>query len=555
MVRPVMRTWLGALALSAACYVGPQGSPDDGEGSTESDGDAPAPASCEAEAIGAEPMPMVRLRAFEYDNTIEDLLGDTTRPAQGFTADERLGVFEGNVIAPVGALAVEQYLDAAEAIAERAGLNLDALLPCSPGEPDSCARTFIEQFGRRAFRRPLTPDEIERLFAVYAGLESEGWAGPAPTFTDRIEVVLAAILQSPHLLYRVERGEPGDGDGPRRLLPHELATRLSFLLWASTPDDALLDAADADALDSPDAVEAHARRMMDDPRFDRALDSFHRQWLGIDHPDAANKDTEAFPMWDEALHQAAAQETQRMVRHVVRQGDGRLATLLTTPLSYVDASLAQLYGVEGPSEGFAQVSLDPTQRAGVLTHASVLAAHADAVQGSPVRRGVLVRERLLCQPLPPPPPTVDDSPPPLDPTASTRERFAQHTADPSCAGCHELIDPIGFGFSGYDAVGAVMITDGGRPVDARGELVGTDDLDGEFVGVVQLASSLAQSEQVHRCVAQQWMTYALSRPPGPAEQCSADTVADAFIEADGDLRELLVAIVRSDAFSHLAPSV
>ncbi|MGB1017146.1 MAG: DUF1588 domain-containing protein, partial [Nannocystaceae bacterium] len=246
-------------------------------------------------------------------------------------------------------------------------------------------------------------------------------------------------------------------------------------------------------------------------------------------------------------------ETELFAERVTFDEGGGLRALLTASYLWTDPELATLYGVvaqETATDEPTRVELDPTQRAGILTQLSVLAGHATASESSPIRRGKLVREQLLCEPLNPPPPTADISLPAPDPDATTRERFAQHTADPTCAGCHTQIDPIGFGLENYDALGRYRSEENGFAIDASGEVVGSD-IEGGFVGAIELAHQLAESEQVRRCVARQWYRYALGRAEDLEVDFDRETLEalDAtWVAAELDLQALLVALVTSDAF-------
>jgi len=318
------------------------------------------------------------------------------------------------------------------------------------------------------------------------------------------------------------------------------------------PDDELFAAAAGGGLATADDLRAQAERMLDDPRAGEAIASFHMQWLKLEKLPALEKSAVAYPSFVPELRDAMAAETARFADHVIREDDGRLATLLTASYSFLDGPLFALYGVTPPADHdpMEPVALDPTQRSGILTHASLLATHAHVDQSSPVHRGVLVRENFLCQQLSPPPPDVDVVPPDLDPNASTRERFEQHRTDPACAGCHELIDPLGFGFEHYDGIGAYRAEEAGKAIDASGEIVGGDAADPAFDGVIELGQMLAESEQVRTCVAQQWFVYGFGRTRGDGDDCSFDAMYTAFAESDHDIRELLLAMVATDSFRH-----
>jgi hypothetical protein len=316
------------------------------------------------------------------------------------------------------------------------------------------------------------------------------------------------------------------------------------------PDDALFDAADSGALATDEGLAAEVDRMLQDPRAQDAIASFHLQWLGVDEIEDMEKAAELYPAFDAELAEAMKQETARFASFAVLEDDGKLDTLLTAPYTLTeDPALLELYGATLPLEYQPgdPIPLDPTQRAGVLTQAGVLAHHAHPDQSSPILRGVLVRQNFFCQMLPPPPPDVDNVPPSPDPDATTREQFSQHTADPACAGCHQLIDPLGFGLENYDATGAFRRLEGDNPVDASGELLGTD-VDGAFDGGVALSHVMAQSDQVRECVSRQWFRFAFGRSEAMEDSCTLDRLNQAFAASDFEIKALLRELVVSDAF-------
>lgn len=499
-------------------------------------------------ALGPGRSPMRRLTRFEYDNAVRDLLGDTTRPARRFEPDTEVLGFDNQTLGDgVGAVRAEQYMRAAEALAATAVGRLDALLPCDPSaDQAACAKAFIAAFGRRAFRRPLESDERERLFELFA-------AEPAAPFPDRVARVIEAVLQSPWFLYRVELTPGTSGDAPVALDGFQIAARLSFLLWGSIPDDALLEIAERDALDTPERVAKQARRMLKDPRAREAVAHFHEQWLGLGALDGLAKDPVAFPDYNAQLGPAWKEETLRFMEDAAF-GEGGLRAMLTSPTTRVNGRLAVFYGISSidpEAEDFLPVALDPARASGFLTHASVMAVYAKPTETSPILRGKFVRERLLCQPLAPPPDGVTTALPPASPGVTIRERSEAHRADPACAGCHRLMDPIGFGFEHFDAIGRWRDADQGFPVDARGEVSVTFDSDGAFDGVVALGARLADSEEVRRCVVRQWFTYGFGRPQELADRHVVEELEGAF--ATGDVRELIVALTASDAFRYRRP--
>ncbi len=561
---------LSVVALSTGCYSGFQlgeepaldesvgvddgeaGSSTGGEDDTGSDSGLPPETACAEPAVGLQPLR--RLTRAQYTRTVRDLLGIETDIADGFPSDERLGAFESNAIAPISNLGVEQYMSAAETLASDAmTLHRDEVVGCDPvamGE-DPCAESFIRTMGTRAHRRPLSEDDVQLYLGVFDG------AREASDFDGAIRLVLQTMLQSPYFLYHVEvqgQSELPAGDGSVIAVDdYELASRLSYYLWGSMPDDTLFAAADSGALADPDGLAEQAERLLADPRASETIASFHLQWLHVDDMTAVDKDEELFPEFDEGLKAAMQQEVGDFASYVVREGDGNLRTLMSGSFTTSeDPQLLALYGVERPAGHLSgdPIALDPAQRAGLLTQPALLAKAAHTDQSSPVHRGVVVRENFLCQPLPAPPDDVDDTPPDPDPDATTRERFDEHTSDPACAACHVLIDGLGFGFENYDAVGAFRTMEGNLPVDASGEVVATADIDGPFEGAVELAGMLASSANVQQCVSRQWLNFAVGRVVGDEDSCSTDAVYTAFESSDLDIPTLILSVVSSDAFRY-----
>lgn len=522
------------------------GSPEDGEADPDDDPDEDPPqAQCEAPDVGETPLR--RLTRAQYDNTVRDLLGVELGLAQAFVSDEKVGTFDSNAIASVTELSVEQYMDAAEQLAAEAVVDLPALLPCDPAsiDEDECAAQFIDDFGPRAYRRPLTDEQREDALALYHHGLDQG------SFADGIRVLVQGMLQSPFFLYHLEQLPP-EGEGQvNALSPYEVASRLSYFLWESMPDDALRQAAAAGELSTPEQLQAQAERMIADPRAKDSIRHFHAQWLELEGLTQVDKDPELFPDFSPELLASMEEEVGRFVEHVILEGDGSLDTLMTADFTFADEELAALYGVEHPGGGFARVELPADERSGLLTLAGVMTAHAHHNQTSPVLRGAMVRENFLCQTPPPPPDTVNDNPPGLDPTLPTKQRYEQHREDPECAGCHVLLDPLGFGFEHFDALGQFRTMDGQNPVDATGEVVGADDADGPYDGHRELTERLAGSDYARACVSRQWFRYALGRLETTADACSLDDIYARFESSDYDIRELMVAIAVSDAVSHL----
>ena len=499
-----------------------------------------------------------RLTRTEYNNTVRDLLGDASAPADAFLPDEEFMGFRNQASSlQVSALHVEQYMQASEALAATAVARLGTLLPCDPDEAGeaACLRTFIESFGLRAWRRPLEAAEVDRLASLY---DAAATMEP-PRFERAFQLIVQALLQSPNFLFRIEVGEPyvtqavgapAREDATRlKLTDYEVASRLSYLIWQSMPDGALLSAAEQGRLGTREEVAAQARRMMDDPRARPALIDFFNQWLRVDEVLGIERDPQWYPDFDPAVRPLLAEETHAFVEDLLWGSDRDLKALFAADHTWLNESLARVYGVEGvEGEAFRRVAVNPSQRAGVLTQGAIMAVTAKPNMTSPVFRGAYVRERVLCTPLPPPPPNLPIVPPDPDPNSSTRQKFEQHSADPACAGCHSLIDPVGFGFENFDAVGRWRTEENGHPVDSSGALSATLDADGPFDGAAALSRQLAESEQVQRCVVTQAFRFAHGRSEVPEDLCGIDSLYAAYERGGRDFLSFIEHLTTSDAF-------
>jgi hypothetical protein len=474
--------------------------------------------------------------------------------------DEVTDGFNNNAaVLTVSPLHAEKYVLVSEALAKLAAQKANALTECDPvakGEA-ACASAFARKFGRRAFRRPTTAQDEQLLMAAYNAGRDGG------SYAEGIEVMIRAALQSVHFLYRLETTTPAANASKSALVPlspFELATRLAYLLWASAPDDALLDAAARNELDTKVKVAAKARQMLQSPKARVAVGDFFNQWLGTNRLEVMTKSSALFPSYSPALRDAMARELPAFLEHVLWSGDHKWSTLLTAPIAFVSGPLAQLYGL--PARGLdgatpQQVALPANQgRAGFLTQAGFSSVQAHPDQTSPVLRGKFIRSRLLCQPPPPPPPDVDITVPDLMEGATARVRFSAHlTAGNSCNSCHQLMDPIGLAFESFDAIGQYREQESGQRIDVSGEVLASSDpkLAGKFNGVRELAGKLAESQQVQNCVATHWFRFAAGRSEGEPDACSLTTLQDAFAKSGGDLLELLVGITQTDAFWYRAP--
>ena len=494
--------------------------------------------------VPATPGPTVlrRLTNAEYRNTVQDLLKLSAPPSDPLVPETRSeGYNNFSSALTVAPTLLEQYQTIAVRVAKEA--DIASLAPCSPPAVEGeCASTFVQTFGAQAFRRPLTASESSEYLALYT-LGANG-----ATYADGIRHALETMLYSPQILYRFELGTPMTGDR-RALTPYEIATEVSYLFAGGPPDTELTAAAAANALATPAQIEAHARRLLAQPRARVQLRSLLTQWLELPKLTDLTKDPVLYPTYSRSLRSAMGAESDTFIDSVLWDGDAKLATLFTAPFSFVNTELATLYGMPDPGNGAAlsRQTLNSKERMGFLTQASVLASHAKPGDSAPIRRGKFVREQLLCQSLIPPPPTLKVTVPPPDPTLTTRERFARHSSDPMCAGCHALIDGVGFGLEGYDAIGHFRTEENGRPVDSAGNLTGTD-VDGPFSGGVELASKLSTSGIAANCAGLQAYRWTFGRLEGQGEQEVVKSIVAQLGQGQLDVRELVVSLAKTDSF-------
>lgn len=507
-------------------------------------GGGPEVVSCADDTVGVGARPLRRLTPGQWQNTVRDLVGDPT-----FTAsyDDTEPVINDR--------GVRQLRDSAEDAVARRAMWTEPVFACDVdgAEDPDCAAQTIERFGARAFRRPLRDDERTWLQGVYGDLRAE------LPFDEAMEALVEVILQSPQVVYFDETGgTPGE---VRELTDHELATRLSYFLWNRPPDAELRGLADDGRLEG-DALRAQARRLLADPAAEQAVQDFMWSWMQLDGGrqhfslDAARKDEGRFPQDGPELRAAMRTELRAFVRRVLVEEQGDFTQLLTDRRAYVNGPLAALYGVDGPADAdtWEWVELPAGQRAGLLTRAAFLTVYAGAEVPSPIRRGVYVLENVLCQHLDEPPANASDVPVvggEIDGQVLTvRQDVEAKTQGSGCQHCHGLINPIGFAFGHYDAMGAWMDVEHGTglDIDSSGWLTGTDS-DREVADALELSATLAASGQVRSCFAEHWVQTALGSIEGE-DQCAVRAVQERFAET-GDFADLIVAIVESDAFRYV----
>jgi hypothetical protein len=360
------------------------------------------------------------------------------------------------------------------------------------------------------------------------------------------------MLVSPSFLYRTEIGTV-QPDGTFQLTPEELASALSYAMWGTMPDDELIAAAESGTLSTPAGLETQARRLIADPKARDTIAAFAEQWLGAESILSVEKNAALFPEVTPTLRDAMREETRRFVTHVVFDGSHKFEDLFTANFTFANEELAALYGISGVTgTALNKVSYADDHRSGVLGHGALLGAYAHSDQTSPFRRGAFVRKRLLCEVFGTPPPSAGGVPA-VDPNATTKERFAAHSADPACASCHKYLDPVGFGFEKFDAIGKYRETENGKPIDATGDMV---DVEGQgtktsapYSTLPELAGILSTSEAAQKCFVKQSFRFAAGALESSDELCVIEDLNTTWAAHDGDVRELLVAVVLHPTFS------
>jgi cytochrome c553 len=507
--------------------------------------------ACEAKTCEpGDPGPRLlrRLTRAEYDSTLSDVFGIQARFAAELVADEVVYGFDNNARAlTVAPLLADQLRKAAENVAAQVAAK--PAYACA-GDGATCAKAFLEGGAARVFRRPLTAAEVVRWLAVYTVGSQTAPAGTS-AHQSGMELLISGLLQSPAFLYRSELGED-DGAGGYVLSSYEIASELSYLLWAAPPDDELWNAAASGSLKDPAAIATQAKRLLASPRARASLDRFTSQWLTVAQLGFIAKDATLYPDMSAEIRAAMAEEVARLVASVA-QGGGNLKDLFTSKKTSVNAALAKFYGIDAPaapdSTGFGEV----TGRQGLLGTGAVLAAHARPNGSSPIARGKLVREQILCGILPTPPSGVVAQPPAADPNQTTRQRYAAHSNITACNSCHRLVDPLGWAFEHYDGVGRYRATEDSLPIDDSGEILATTATDGTYDGLDELSQRLANSDEVASCFALHWTRYAFALKENAQTFCLTDDVRSKFVQGGAVISDLLVSLTQTSQFRVRGP--
>ena len=488
-----------------------------------------------------------RLSHAQWENSVRDLLRLPERPglAETFSTDADDSLFDNFGERIVSSNLWSDYQRAAETVAAEVAGDEAKLARIRPAGAGDDARALVTELGRRAYRRPLDGDEVDTLVALFeqGPMLVEGKSA----YAAGAELLIQVLLQSVHFLYRVESSTEV-ASGKIWLGSYEVASRLSYALWNSMPSDELLDAAEAGELATDAGVEEWTRHMLDDPRAEETLVEFHAQLMGVAEYGTVSKNATLFPTFSSDLEPIIQAEARAFVREVSVVQGGGLHELLTSPFTFVNQDTAPFYGVTGSfGSELQKVQLDPTQRAGFLTQIGFLSKYASQTQSNPILRGVHISLDFLCSALPAPPPDIPPVPA-QQPDQTNRERFAELTKNEPCSNCHAtLINPLGFAFENYDAVGQWRDTDNGKPVDATA----TYQLDGvpvSYQNGVELSRLLAGSMTAHRCYSDRWLEYVLGRPPTREEAGSVLKIAQVSAQEGVALRDVLSSVTRLETF-------
>jgi len=548
----------GAIPSSTAGYAGASGGPvvNPGGGSPSSGGSSQQSA-CTSQTQQPTSAPIRRLTRNEFNNTVAELLGDTTSPAVNLPPEVLGNGFSNDASQQtVSADLVSGYSDVAGDIASRAvqASSLAKLAPCaasatSSSSQDSCAQTFINSWVPKAYRRALAAGEADALLALEKSVTS------GDTFTSGLAAVIEAVLQAPDFLYRPEFGV-ADASQPslRRPTGDEMATRLSYLFWGSPPDDALRTAAASGELVTSDGILKSAKRLLDGDKAHGVVKFFFDSLLPITTLTDQTRDTTKYPNFSPQMGSYMRTETEKFLDNQIFVENGSWPSVFTANYTFVNESLAKFYGLSGVTgTGFQKVTLDPAQRRGLLTQGAIMTGTTVTNSTNPVLRGSFILNKLMCMniSLPSDPAVLALVAVPVDVTGATaRDRYTAHSKQALCQGCHRLIDPVGFALENYDAVGQYRTTENNVTIDASGKLPQATNV---VSGAVQLAQQLADSNEVQQCFAQRWVEYGYGRSlhGSPEDLCLQEKINSAFKASGYNVKQLLLDLTQTTAFQYL----
>lgn len=536
---------MGAGSAAAVGCTGVIGDSQDGAGGGSND-----PAKLKDALVDSTRFP--RLTHDQWENTVRDLLKLADRPglSSSFTTDPPGSTFgnDGALLQVTPGLWGD-YQKAAEALADQItadSTKLAKVVGDASGDGDAKISDWVRKFGKHAFRRPLTDEEVTNYVTLFKqGLDVTTLTDP---FAAGVSVVMQAMLQSPSFVYRVEIGKT-ESDGTLGLTNYEMASRLSYSIWNSMPDDQLFADAEAGTLDTPEGVAGVAKRMLDDPRAEPTIADFHARLLQFDHMADLAKDATLYPEFKPAMSAMFRTEAEKFVHEAMVVRNGGIGELLTANYTFVNETTAPLYGLTGiTGSDFQKVTLDKT-RAGFLTQIGFLAANASSRETDPIHRGVFINLRIICAPLPNPPAKIPPLPSDPSGTKTMRQRIEDHTKVEPCHSCHGvMINPIGFAYEEFDALGKFRTTDHDQPVNAA-DTYNFEDGPQSYGNAVDLAKILAARPQVHRCYTGNWLEYAFGRQKAEGDTALIDAVSKKSL-AGASTKEIIMQLVQARAFSH-----
>jgi hypothetical protein len=425
-------------------------------------------------------------------------------------------------------------------VTKPSAVSAGRVLTCDPASGAACVKQILSGFGRKAWRRPLTTAEVDKLVALVAVATTSG-----DSVQVGLELALQAVLLSPHFLFRVEIDPNPTSQVAHEVSDHELAARLSYFLWSSTPDDVLSAEANAGTLKAN--VEAQTRRMLKDPKASALVTQFAGSWLGSRAVEDTTTSNMLFPTVNAALKKSMRSQMDRFFQTFLDE-DRSALELLGADFAYLDDALATHYSLPKPgSSTLTRVTVTEPERGSILGHAGVLTLTSHASRTSPVLRGKWVMGRLLCEEPPPPPAGVQGLKPEANPNASLRQQMEAHRVNPGCAACHKVMDPIGFGMENFDPVGRKRtLDDTGFAIDSSGKLP-----DGRsFNGLAQLSQTIKADEKLPNCMTQELFVFGLGRDNSKADACMLRDISNDFKAKGYRLPELIVGLVQSPAFTH-----
>lgn len=538
--RAVLALFTGFLFLGCTGSIPPQDSAVGGEEEVNGGAGGSAPSAQGAAEASVGPAQWRRLSGDQYIKMVKDVL-NVELDRSAFLADTLTGRFATNIL-PVQDTEVDRYGSAAEAVSDK--VDAVAVARCAQGNRE-CAEKILRDVGPRLYRGKINTEESQALLKLFDLGNTDG-------FKTGAALMLRSMLQSPSFLYLVEFGDSDEATGLQKLRPYEIAARLALVLWNSAPDATLLAAAAADELGTVDQVKEQAERLMKEARFGLVVADFHLQLFRVNkliRQGAIGK--ASLGGFSPEIRQAMVDETTAFITDAVNSKQATIESLFTAKHSFPPRALLTFNNIPAASvKANGRVDYTDGKRAGLLTMSGFMTAEPPTPTNyGAVQRGKVVREDLLCQHIPPPPPGLNFTEPPDAATTPQRVLLAQHQDDPSCKGCHKLMDNLGFAFENYDAFGRYRAKyPRGEAVDSSGLIEGDTDVDGSFAGPEQLGAMLARSKDVRRCVADHWFRYAVGREPTQQDEGSVATLSQSLAEGAGDIPAALLAFVQSDAF-------